>query len=337
MIKIFRRHCMLIRTIACCLALLPLSFGRLARGGSIYATYVANPIATLPIGVQDPAQFLWVAQNTTGTGAGLINDHGTGHNAWQITDEEEAFPSVGNPSYETTLRGANSTTARTSGFRFEAFARFVDDFDDAASMGLTVFLNQRAYYLMLDLDDNENLWASLLGGTSKQLTFDGRGSADFHRFALQSSGGTSVTALFDGQPIGPSWTGVNVPVSHPDIFQFGSSGQARANRGAMAFRDVTLELSPMAKRAGDFDGDNDADGRDLLLWQRTAGSREDLRADANSDRVVNGPDLTVWRGAFAKATPAAHQTPEPATTSLVTVLVAPALQIGERYRRSFRR
>jgi hypothetical protein len=197
-----------------------------------------------------------------------------------------------------------------------------------------VFLNQRAYYLMLDLDANENLWATLLGGTSKQLTFDGKGSAAYHPFALQSSGGTSVTALFDGQPIGPSWTGVNVALSHPDIFQFGSSGQARGNRGAMAFRDVTLELSPMPKTAGDFDGDNDADGRDLLLWQRTAGSREDLRADANGDRLVNGPDLAVWRGAFAKATSAAHQTPEPATTSLVALLVAPALWISERIRRS---
>jgi hypothetical protein len=325
---------MLIRTTLCCLALLPLTFVRLAHGGTIYHTYVANPIATLPIGVQDPAQFLWVAQDTTGTGAALINDLGTGHNAWRITDAQSSFPAVGNPSYETTLGGGYSTTARTSGFRFEAFARFVDDFDDGASMGLTVFLNQRAYYLMLDLDDNENLWASLLGGSSKQLTFDGTGSAAYHRIALQSTGGTSVTALFDGQPIGPSWTGVNVALSHPDIFQFGSSGQARANRGAMAFRDVTLELSPTPAKIGDFDDDNDVDGRDLLLWQRTTGSREDLRADANGDRVVNGPDLAIWRTAFGRATATAHQTPEPATTSLAALLVVPALRIGERIRRS---
>jgi hypothetical protein len=319
-----------------CAALAASWSGAVACGAPTYATYIANPIATLPIGVQEPTWFFWVGQYTEGTGQSLINDNGTGHNAWKITDNQASFPAVGNPSYVTALSGSASTTARTSGFRFEAFARFVDDFGDDASMGLSVFLNRRAYHLMLDLDDHGDLWAYLRGGGSKKLTAGGTGSAAYHRFVLQSSGGASVTALFDGQPIGPDWTGIGVTATHPDIAQFGNSGEARTNRGAMAFRDVVFELAPIAPVAGDFDSDGDIDGRDFLRWQRMLGSRDDLTADANGDRVVNGADLPVWRDAFEAApTSAGHQTPEPATVSLLA-LIAPALRIGERIRRSRR-
>lgn len=324
------------RVLVVCAALAVSWSGAVSHAAPTYATYIANPIATLPIGVQEPTQFFWVGQYTAGTGASLINDNGTGHNAWKITDDQASFPSVGNPSYVTALSASASTTARTSGFRFEAFARFVDNFGSGPSMGLSVFLNQRAYHLMLDLDDGD-LRATLLGGQTKKLTSGRTGTAAYHRFVLQSSGGTSVTALFDGQPIGPAWTGVSVTATHPDIAQFGNSGEARANRGAMAFRDVVFELSPTTPVAGDFDGDGDADGRDFLRWQRLLGSRVDLSADANGDRIVNSADLQVWRNALKTASPAGYQTPEPATTSSLTALLAPALGIGERIRRSSRR
>jgi hypothetical protein len=326
---------MQIRVLLVCAALAATWSGAVAHGAPSYATYIANPIATLPIGVQEPTKFLWVGQYTAGTGEPLINDNGTGHNAWQIADEQATFPAVGNPSYVTALSASASTAARTSGFRFEAFARFIDDFNDGPGMGLSVFLNQRAYHLMLDLDDGD-LRATLFGGATKTLTSGRMGTAAYHRFALQSSGGTGVTALFDGQPIGPAWTGISVAAAHPDIAQFGNSGEARANRGAMAFRDVVFELSPTTPIAGDFDGDSDADGRDFLRWQRTLESRVDLSADASSDRVVNSADLAVWRSAFRIASPSSHQTPEPTTTSSLIALIAPALGIGERIRRSSR-
>jgi len=325
---------MTIRTILICTALGPFSFGAMARGGPIYASYEANPIATLPIGVQEPTMFLWVGQYTAGTGTGLINDQGSGHNAWKITDSDNRFPTAGNPSYVTALSASASSTARTSGFRFETFARFVDDFGDGPGMGLSVFLNQRAYHLMLDLNANGDLQATLHGGATATLTSGGTGRAGYHRFALQSSGGANVTALFDGQPVGGAWTGISVTATHPDIVQFGNSGEARANRSSMAFRDVVFELSPQPLMAGDFDGDRDIDGRDLLTWQKTVGSRFDLRADANGDRVVNSPDLDVWQDAFSSALPTSHQTPEPATMSILATLIIPALWIGGRIRRS---
>ena len=128
-------------------------------------------------------------------------------------------------------------------------------------------------------------------------------------FSLQRSGSTLTQRIL---------------ATHPDIAQFGNGGEARANRGAMAFRDVVFELAPTTPVAGDFDGDGDADGRDFLRWQRMLGSRDDLTADANGDRLVNGADLPVWREAFKSVSPASDQTAEPAAMSLMA-LIAPAV------------
>jgi hypothetical protein len=50
---------------------------------------------------------------------------------------------------------------------------------------------------------------------------------------------------------------------------------------------------------GDFDGDGDADGADLLIWQRTVGATGlypfQQPADANADGVVDQADLDIWK------------------------------------------
>jgi hypothetical protein len=50
----------------------------------------------------------------------------------------------------------------------------------------------------------------------------------------------------------------------------------------------------------DFDGDGDADGNDFLRWQRGVGKPSATKADgdANSDSIVNGLDLAIWKDEF---------------------------------------
>ena len=74
---------------------------------------------------------------------------------------------------------------------------------------------------------------------------------------------------------------------------------------------------------GDYDGDEDADGSDFLVWQRTLGSTTALAADGSVNDVVDAADLTVWRDNFGRVTPtvtsAAATIPEPASLVLATL------------------
>lgn len=305
------------------------------HGSYVYIDYEANPRATLPVGVSDPANYGWVKLNAAGAGAPVINDGGRGVNAWQVTDGSTQMP---NPSYVMALDSSAAAEAIRDGFQLEAYARYVSDYGGAASMGLCVHLNQRAYHFMLDLNSAGDLQATLYGraGGPTVLTSGGTGTAGYHRFSLQSSGGASVTALFDGQPIGAGWNGV--ALQHENIVLWGNSNQAMTGRGVMAFHDVTFAVGrPNTTITGDADGDADVDGADFLRWQRALGSNTDLTADANGDRSVNAADLTMWRGAFGTRTLAALGggiVPEPAATTIVGWVVAAA---AITHRRSARR
>ncbi len=49
-------------------------------------------------------------------------------------------------------------------------------------------------------------------------------------------------------------------------------------------------LKPQCKSLGDFDGDGDVDGRDMMAWQRGVPS-----ADGNSDGAIDGADLALYQ------------------------------------------
>jgi hypothetical protein len=252
-----------------------------------------------------------------GAGAGVVNPIGSGMNAWRITD---ALPTAPNPAYVAGLSPGAITNAARDGWRLSSYARYVNDFGGAANMGLSAFIGGRAYHLGLDLTASGDLQATLYDETPRtyQLTTGGTGTSAFHRFELQNTPGSSAVAFeFDGQVINAQWDGMSAP-NHDSVVNWGNQ---LGPRGVMDFQDVAFEIGPFVEQTADFDGDGDADGRDLLNWQRTVGSVFDRSADGNFDGRVDGADLAIWRQSFGQ--PAGVQAiPEPSALLLALLAIA---------------
>lgn len=93
---------------------------------------------------------------------------------------------------------------------------------------------------------------------------------------------------------------------------------------------------------GDFDGDLDADGTDLLKWQRQLGRKGSTAADGNGDGAVDAIDLVLWRGDFGRtnltsATTSSAGVPEPATQVLALLAAAIGAAMSRRRYRTRQR
>jgi hypothetical protein len=88
--------------------------------------------------------------------------------------------------------------------------------------------------------------------------------------------------------------------------------------GITEFQAFADSLAPPPADA-DFDGDDDVDGQDFLIWQRGLGvGNTPGQGDADDNGVVNGADLAVWRQQFGggAAIPAVGAVPEPTGLAL---------------------
>jgi hypothetical protein len=166
------------------------------------------------------------------------------------------------------------------------------------------------------------------------------GSVGFawHEVEIAKSGNT-VTWTVDGTLlITLDTTNFVVPTAGENIF----FGHADINAGISAdpyYPQVSFTLvdniavSAITQTAedADFDNDNDVDGDDFLIWQRTVGVASGA-GDADGDGVVDGDDLAIWMNEFAQpqgAAAAGGAVPEPAAASLA----AAAVILGGRLRR----
>jgi hypothetical protein len=90
---------------------------------------------------------------------------------------------------------------------------------------------------------------------------------------------------------------------------------------------ASLAIHQAATLAGDFDLDNDVDGRDFLEWQRLAGSTTRTVADASLNGIVDAADLAIWQQhygtVFGAGSPlaAVRVVPEPGSTALLAALL----------------
>lgn len=120
-------------------------------------------------------------------------------------------------------------------------------------------------------------------------------------------------------------------------FHLGFAGSFTGNATIYIDRIALTDLTFVAPENANFDGDDDVDGNDFLIWQRGFGMTEGASledGDANGDGAVNESDLEIWEGQYGTSgllTTAATAVPEPATC--LSLLLAAGLCPNVRRRR----
>lgn len=227
-----------------------------------------------------------------GTGVSLANDSGV----WTQRSGELTLAA----------REGDQAPGVAAGLSFSTFTNPV--FNSAGQLAFTATLAGAGVVP----GNDTGLWVQGLGGDLRFVAREGD--------QLEVSPGVSRTIadlLFagnanteDGRRAGMNDLG---EVAFLATFTDGSSG---------IFVSDVAQASP-----GDFDGDDDIDGADLLVWQRglgRVGTGLPNNGDANADGDVNSADLAVWQNNFGgvMASPAAMAVPEPAATLLAAAAAA---------------
>ncbi|MCC7087441.1 MAG: hypothetical protein IT427_20755 [Pirellulales bacterium] len=89
---------------------------------------------------------------------------------------------------------------------------------------------------------------------------------------------------------------------------------------------------------GDFDGDNDVDGADFVVWQThfpTASGASLATGDADGDGDVDGADFVTWQSHFPMSASAAV-VPEPHSFWILICALLPWM-LRRRHAKSFAR
>ncbi len=173
--------------------------------------------ASYGLNFMDPDSFWgWTPHNIAsgfGSGFPLAPDPGTRLNASAIDDNST---STSNPFYSQCVDvplptgvcsvGPVRDAAKQYGWRYSTSARFAIDHSTAASMGLSLWLDNRGYFVLFELDSNGDLRATILNPTTTvTLTSGGTGDDDYHDIALvYHPGAQSVSFEFDGVVRGSS-------------------------------------------------------------------------------------------------------------------------------------
>jgi hypothetical protein len=93
--------------------------------------------------------------------------------------------------------------------------------------------------------------------------------------------------------------------------------------------NVKLFVVPPA--SADFDGDNDVDGDDFLIWQRNFGTGTFFnQGDANNSGTVDDADLAIWEAQYAGGGPPIIALPEPSFGAMLLSLAALLAARGRR-------
>jgi hypothetical protein len=151
--------------------------------------------------------------------------------------------------------------------------------------------------------------------------------------------GTELTlfAWLPGDPK-PETPLVTVSDTNPDPYMTGRAGilyNEDDDNTTGVFRFAEAQDTPFIEGApGDYDGDDDVDGADFLIWQQGLGSTTNLAADGSGNGVVDAADLELWKTNFGPggAAGTVGAVPEPAGLALMLVAALAAAQVGKRRR-----
>jgi hypothetical protein len=170
-------------------------------------------------------------------------------------------------------------------------------------------------------DGNPVTWVEDLGG-SGVLPGTYQASGGSYNFIDPSGASNQMISFVNGQAFGDvhiRTQGVVVPNPlDPSVMNEGNlailarldpttlSGYAfyfdtDFNLGALILQGgapVADESVDLGELASNFDGDDDVDGNDFLIWQQELGGPGS--ADPDGSGIVDGPDLPIWQADFGK-------------------------------------
>lgn len=206
--------------------------------------YNAGTPSTHPQGAPDPASAAggyWshTANTNVGMAVGsVLDDMGSGLNAWMVSDQNVS--STGSiMDYRMPIDNPSDALAQTNGWRFLVHSRMVTDFFGGNASPVILYGDSsrgRRYGLVLDLDANNELTASLLGGATYVLTND---STSYHTHVLIfDPATTNASYYFDGRAIVRDYAGQANTAYNGVVMGTGSSGGS----GEMNFNRVQFDV-----------------------------------------------------------------------------------------------
>lgn len=273
----------------------------------------------------------WALSFGTAPGTHVPRGAASPYHAWRVTDAIST-PQSYNPGYASVV-GTNPAwdDALAEGWRFTATARYMTAAGQAPNVGITAYVNDREYNLLLNRDAAGVLQARLHDESSPTFTLPiAAGAAnDFHEFQLRSVPGTPQVQLFVNGLLASgayAWDGVS-NLSHPvDTMHWGNSSRAGTALGVMDYHELSVEVGPFATLAADFNEDTVVDGDDLDNWMEEAGRTAPAtheHGDADGDADVDGSDFLVWQRQVGMTTGtsvgATAIVPEPASATIVAI------------------
>lgn len=210
--------------------------------------YDAGTTTTRPAGPLDPTTFEagnWVKAASTQFGmteGAVIDDAGTGLNAWRITDNNSAA-NGGVVNFTIPIEQPSIDLARTNGWRIVTRSRLVDNFGSTGADHVVIFADaatRTRYGLIWGVDASLNLYVTPLGGSTYTLTTSGvEATTAYHTHILAYNPETkAVSYYFDGRLIVDNYTGQVITV--PKGLTFGSASSGA--KGEMNYNLVQLDV-----------------------------------------------------------------------------------------------
>jgi hypothetical protein len=203
--------------------------------------YDAGTTTSQPSGPVDPATpeaGYWTKALPVMAGvsvAAVLDDNGTGFNAWDIIDSSAASGSM--PNYSMAVgQAASMNLAVSNGWRIVTRNRLVDNYGTTAADQYVWYFNPGVRYgLSWGMDAGGNLWLNPLGGSTYTVTSD---ALSYHTNMMVYNPATkAVSVYFDGRLIVDNYAGQVLAGSG---LTFGSASSG--GRGSMNYNLVQLDV-----------------------------------------------------------------------------------------------